>query len=204
MGHFIRAFVCLMGVCICSPLFLPNTCSAQIAPLYKLRTAGDFLDVCGRGDQELSKEQLATVKNAPPSQAMEKLREAGADRLTEVVMCAAFVSGLEQGWKAGHEHGVIAAQFPAGWPEDEQKALSGLPLKQLEATNAAMSVDVPCIPSYVTVGQEKDIVVRFIQNQEKQGNVLITDAPTYRVVYFAFQEAFQCPAKASKPPSVVK
>lgn len=140
-----------LGFCVCLPLFLPSTCSAQIAPLSKLWTAGGFLEVCGRGDQELSKEQLATVKNAPPSQLTEKLKEAMADRTAEFAMCLGFVSGLQQGWKEGHEHGVIAAQFPDGWPTDEKKALAALPVKQLDAAGRAMTVDVPCIPGYVII-----------------------------------------------------
>src|ERR1700687_2700704 len=113
------------------------------------------------------------------------------------------VSGMEQGWKEGHKHGVIAAQFLDGWPKDEQKALAALPVKQLQAASAAMSRDVPCIPGYVTIGQERDIVVNYIREQQKK-NPFITIAKTYHVVWLAFQEAFLCPAQATKPPDAVK
>jgi hypothetical protein len=102
-------------------------------------------------------------------------------------MCLAFISGLEQGWKEGHEHGVTAAQFPGGWPKDEQKALSNLSTKQLEASLAAMKVDVPCIPTYVTLAQERDILVKFIREHS-----LLTVAMTSRVMWLAFQDAFAC------------
>jgi len=185
-------------------IFLPSASFAQVAPISSILTAGGFLDVCGRPDESLSKEQLGAVKSVPPSQSMDKLKAAMTDRMTEVVMCLAFVSGLAQGWKEGHEHGVAAAQFPDGWPEDEKKAFSSLPLKQLQAATAAMSRDVPCIPDYVTVGQQRDILLKYIRDQEKQGNPFITLALTSRVLWLAFQEAFPCPAQATKPPGAVK
>ncbi len=119
-------------------------------------------------------------------------------------MCLAFVSGLEKGWKEGHEHGVVAAQFPEGWPKDEKKALDALPLKQVQAGKAAMAVDVPCVPDYITIGQKRDIVVKYIRDQQKQGNFLIPLALTSRVLWLAFREAFPCPALAAKPPDAVK
>ncbi len=151
-----------------------------------------------------SKERLETLKNVAPSQFMEKLKEAMADRTTEVTMCLAYVAGIEHGWKEGHEHGVVAAEFPEGWPKDEQKSLANLPLKQLQAGQAAMKVDVPCIPDYVTIGQERDIVVKYIRDQEGKGNFLIPVAFTSRVVYLAFQQAFQCPAQPTKPPDAIQ
>lgn len=61
--------------------------------------------------------------------------------------------------------------------------------KELSDATAAMKVDVPCIPDYVTLGQEQDIIVKFIRK-----NMLLTIARTTRVVPVAFQEAFPCPA----------
>ena len=132
------------------------------------------------------------------------MSKAIADRATEVVMCLAFVSGLQQGWKEGHEHGVIAAQFPDGWPNDEKKALSALPLKQLQAGQAAMTLDVPCIPDYITVGIERDIIAKYIREQEKKGNFVIPAALTSHIVWLAFQEAFPCPAQSTKTPEPAK
>jgi hypothetical protein len=185
-------------------ILLSNACFAQVAPLSSIWNAGGFLDVCGRADESLSKDQLDTVKSAPPSQSMDKIKAAMTDRMTEVAMCLAFVSGLEQGWKEGHEHGVMAAQFPEGWPNDEQKALATLTTKQLQASHAAMTVDIPCIPDYVTIGQKRDIVVNYIREQEKKGNFLITSALASRVVWLAFQEAFRCPAQPTKLPDAAK
>lgn len=181
---------------------LSNAGLAQVASISSIWTAGGFLDVCGRADDSLSKEQAEAVKIAPPAQFMDKLKEEMDHRLAEVAMCLAFVSGLELGWKEGHEHGVTAAQFPEWWPKDEKKALSTLPLKQLEAAQAAMTVDVPCIPDYVTIGQKRDIVVKYIREQEKQGNFLIPLALTSHVAWLAFQQAFYCPAQGAKPPAV--
>lgn len=180
-------------------VLLPNAGFAQVAPISTIWTAGGFLEVCGLADTALSKAQLDTAKNAPPSQVMEKLEQVTTDRTTEVIMCLSFVSGLELGWKEGHEHGVAAAQFPDGWPKDESKALAALPLKQLQAAQAAMTVDVPCIPDYVTLGQKRDIIVKYIQEQEKQGNFAIPMAFTWRVAWLAFQQAFYCPTKETKP-----
>jgi hypothetical protein len=68
-----------------------------------------------------------------------------------------------------------------------------------------MSIDVPCVPDYVTVGQERDIVVKYIRDQEKQGNPFIRMALMSRIVWLAFQSAFLCPAQPTKqPPDAVK
>lgn len=168
-------------------LFLSSICFSQVAPISKLQTAGGFLEVCGRADTALSKDQLETAKAAPPSQAMDALKKAMDDSLVETAMCLGYVAGLVEGWKEGHEHGVTAAQFPDGWPKDEKKALSALPLKQLQAATAAMTVDVPCIPEYVTIALERDILVKFIRD-----NPLIGIAMTNRVMWLAFQQAFPC------------
>ena len=106
-------------------------------------------------------------------------------------MCIGYVTGLIEGWKEGHEHGVTAAQFPDGWPQDEEKAVKALPLKQLQAANAAMKVDVPCVPDYVNVGQERDILVKYIRERQTK-NPLISVALTRHVIWLAFQQAFPC------------
>jgi hypothetical protein len=189
---------------IATLILLSSACFAQVAPLSSIWTAGGFLDVCGRPDEALSKEQLDAVKSVPPSQSMDKLKEVTADRIAEIRMCFAYLSGLSQGWKAGHEHGVAAAQFPEGWPKDEEKAVKSLPPKQLQAALTAMSSDVPCIPDYVTIGQHRDIVVKYIRDQEKQGNPFMGVALSSRIVYLAFQAAFPCAAQPPKPPDAVK
>src|SRR5712664_1944931 len=107
-----------LSICL---MFLSGVCCAQVSPLSRLWTADGFLEVCGRPDTAPSKEQVNTMGTVPPSQVFDTLKQIGADRIAEVAMCLAFVSGLEQGWKEGHEHGVVAAQFPEGWQKDEQK-----------------------------------------------------------------------------------
>jgi hypothetical protein len=169
----------------------PALCAAQIAPISKLQTASGFLEVCGQPDTQASKDQIDTVKKAPPSQAIDAVKKAMDDRLAEETMCFGYVVGLVEGWKEGHEHGVAAAQFPDGWPEDEKKALAALPLKQLKAASAAMNVDVPCIPDYVNIGQERDVLVKYIREQQKT-NPFLGIVMTHRIIYLAFQEAFPC------------
>src|SRR5581483_8575499 len=179
------------GMLIVWTLFFSTVCFAQIAPVSKLLTADGFLDVCGSGDTQLSKEQMETAKRVPPSEMMDALKKAMDDRLAEEAMCIAYVAGLVEGWKEGHEHGVLAAQFPSAWPQDEKRALSTLPLKQLQAATAAMKTDVPCFPDYVNIGQEKDLLLKYIREQEKT-NPFIGVAMTHRVMWLAFQQAFPC------------
>jgi hypothetical protein len=167
---------------------------AQIAPVSKLLTAGGFLEVCGREATQLSKEQAQELKSSPPSNSNEAFNKALADRTAEEAMCLGYVVGVKKGWREGHEHGVVAAQFPDGWPKDEQKALSALPLKQLQAARAAMKIDVPCIPDYVTVGQMRDILVKFIRE-----NPLLGVAMTSRVMWLAYQQAFPCTLEPKYP-----
>ncbi len=184
-------------------IFLSNACFGQVASISKLSTAGGFLEVCGRPD-ESPKEQLDSVKSTPPSQSLDKIKAAMTDRMTEVAMCLAFVSGLEQGWKEGHEHGVVATQFPEGWPKDEKKALAALPFKQLQAGQAAMTIDVPCIPDYVTIGQERDIIVKYMRESEKKGNFFLSLDLTSHMMWLAFQDAFPCPVQPAKPSDTIK
>lgn len=153
-----RTRVLLLAVCTAS---CSTMCFAQVAPVSKLQTTNGFLEVCGRTDLQLSKEQVETMrKNAQAGQPMDAFKQAMNDSLTEQAMCLGYVAGLIQGWKEGHEHGVTAAQFPDGWPQDEEKAIKALPLRQLDSASAAMKVDVPCIPDYVTIGQERDIILK--------------------------------------------
>jgi hypothetical protein len=122
-------------------MLLSSVTVAQIAPVPKIQTAGGFLDVCGSSETQMSAAQLEAVKKALPSEMPEALYRQMDNRMAEVTMCFGYLGGLIEGWKEGHEHGVIAAQFPDAWPTDEQKALAGLPLKQLQAVNAAMNTD---------------------------------------------------------------
>jgi hypothetical protein len=171
-------------------VLLSSVCFAQVPPVSKLLTAGGFLDVCGLSEMQLSKEQVATMKSNA-SQGMAAFNKAMDDRLAQEAMCIGYVAGLTDGWQEGHEHGVVAAQFPDGWPQDEEKAFSALPTKTLQAANSAMKVDVPCIPDYVTIGQERDIIVKYIQEQQKT-NPLIGLAMTRHVMSLAFRQSFPC------------
>jgi hypothetical protein len=181
-------------------ILLSGGCFAQVAGVDQVVLAGGFLDVCGHAGQ-FSKAQGETVKNTPPSQLTDTLNKVMADHAADNSLCLGYVAGLIEGWKEDHEHGVAAAQFPDGWPKDEKKALATLPLKQLQAATAAMSVDVPCIPDYVTIGQERDIIVKYMRNSEKQGNFFLAADLTSHMMWLAFEEAFPCPAK---PPDTAK
>ena len=123
---------------------------------------------------------------------MNSITKAMGDRMAENVMCLAYLRGLADGWKEGHEHGVAAAQFSDGWPKDEKKAWESLTTKQLEAAKAAFSRDVPCEPDYVTAGQERDIVLKFMRDYERKTSGLIRISLTSRMAYLAFQEKFTC------------
>lgn len=185
-------------------ILLSSACFAQVAGVDQVLLAGGFLDVCGHAAGQFSKAQGETVKNAPPSQLMDTLNKVMADSVADNSLCLGYVAGLIEGWKEGHEHGVVAAQFPDGWPKDEKKALAALPPKQLSAGVAAMSVDVPCIPDYVTIGQERDIIVKYMRNSEKQGNFFLSMDLTSHMMWLAFQEAFPCPVQPAKPTDAVK
>lgn len=164
---------------------------AQIAPVSSIQTAGGFLEVCGSPDTQMSVAQAEALKKALPAEMPSALSKQMDNRMAEVMMCFGYLAGLTEGWKEGHEHGVVAAQFPKGWPSDEKKALAHLPLRQLETVQAAMNVDVPCIPESITIGEERGIVVKFIRN-----NMSLTTALTRRVVWLAFREAFPCSAQS--------
>jgi hypothetical protein len=163
---------------------------AQIAPVSRIQTASGFLEVCGSPDTQMSAAQAAALKKASPSEMASAMSKQMDNRMAEVMMCFGYLAGLTEGWKEGHEHGVVAAQFPKGWPNDVKKGLAHLPLKQVETVQAAMTVDVPCIPDSTTIGEERDVVVKFIRK-----DMSLTTALTSRVVPLAFREAFPCSAQ---------
>jgi hypothetical protein len=111
-------------------ILLSSVCFAQVASVDQIVLAGGFLDICGHPAGQFSKAQGETVKNAPPSQLMNTLNKVMLDTVADNSLCLGYVAGLIEGWKEGHEHGVVVAQFPDGWPKDEKKALATLPLKQ--------------------------------------------------------------------------
>lgn len=133
-------------------------CFAQTARVPDIQDAGGFLDVCGLKDTQVSKKSVEAVKKAPPGEVIDTIKKAMADSVADHALCLAYLTGLVEGWKEGHEHGVMAAYFPAGAPLPEAlpAALKSLPDKDLEAANAAMKNDVPCLPDHITFGELND------------------------------------------------
>jgi hypothetical protein len=176
-------------------LVLSGSCYAQTITPSDIMTAGGFLENCGTADNGLSTKSMNTLKGAPPNQVMDEFKKALADNAADYGMCLGYLAGLHQGWREGHEHGVVAAHLPDGIPGDLSAPLKTMPLDELRAANLQMKSGVPCLPDHTSLGEVKDVVIKYIREQNKT-NPLVTLMPTARVVPRALQAAFPCPVSA--------
>ncbi len=73
-------------------------------------TVGGFLEVCGIGDSQASKFTMERLKHDPDFK-MEKVFE---EKIREQSLCLGYSVGLSEGWKEGHNDGVLTAHLPDG------------------------------------------------------------------------------------------
>jgi hypothetical protein len=182
-----KTLVCFALLSVC--------CSAQSANPSDLQTVGGFLDFCGLKDGQISKRSLEKTKAAPPEKVVEAIQQSMRDSVADKALCLGYLNGLVEGWKEGHEHGVLAARFPAGVPKPEEmdKALKTLSAEQLKADVAGMSNDVPCLPEHLTFGDLNDAVVKGLHERADKSpfaRIFLTS----RTVPQVLQDAFPCPA----------
>src|SRR6478672_2922258 len=124
------------------PLFamLVSCCFAQDIEFSRpsdIKLASGFLKVCGRESNKPSEHNLEAMKNTSPSKFSETFQRVLDAGLADLGMCLAYVEGLAEGWQEGHEHGVVAMQFPGNFPHDLQVALKAVPEKQLNDASLA-------------------------------------------------------------------
>ena len=188
-----------------SPLLLPLVycvCGyAQTAipshTVSNIQNVNGYLDICGVKEGAFSKDVGEALNRVPSSQIMESLQKAMDGSLADKNMCFAYLTGIAEGFKDGHEHGVVAAQFPEGFPKDEPAALKTLPLKQLNAASGAMKSDVHCLPEHISFGELNNTVVKYTRDAINK-NGLMSLVPTYRMVQFALRDSYPCTADTSK------
>jgi len=188
----------------CAPLLLSTSCFAQTASPSDLTSAGGFLDVCGRPPGEVSKKSLDAVAKAPTSEKWDAMKKSWADATADHALCLAYLTGLYEGWEEGNAHGVFAALCPedlaaisAGVPRD----LKSVSDQQLQAQVTAMKTDVPCTPKHITIGEVKDVVVKYIRGRVGNSGFARL-ASTSALVPLALRDAFPCPAEQpTKQPS---
>jgi len=113
----------MKALAACLFIGLSTCCYAQTTPVSKIRFVAGFLEVCDVKDNQLSKTRTEVLKNTTGN-VMDALKKAMDDQLAEVSLCFDYLSGLADGWQEGHEHGVIAAHFPAAYPSDLKKSLA--------------------------------------------------------------------------------
>lgn len=194
----------MVGLCWALVL-LPFCCFAQTGTLFspvrpqKLQTVGGFLEVCGREPSQTSKERMEAVAKVPPGEYIDALEKVMAAGFADQTVCLAYLTGVYDGWEEGHEHGVLAAKFPAGVPRDLSTALKSLSLEEVRTTLAAFKNDVPCTPNDMTFGQLQEVVVKYLR-REVEKKPLFTLLLTSRMFLGALREAFPCPvAKPATP-----
>ena len=196
----------MVGLCWALVL-LPFCCFAQtasspIAPVspQKLQSIGGFLEVCGREWTKVSKVRMEAMRKAPLGEVSDTFEKVLAAGIADQFVCSGYLTGLYEGWKEGHEHGVLAAKFPAGVPRDLSTALKSLSDEELESTLAAFDNDVPCIPDHITSGELREVVVKYLR-REVEGKILFFEILlTSRMFPEALREAYPCPvAKPATP-----
>jgi Ssp1 endopeptidase immunity protein Rap1a len=165
-------------------------CVAQAATPSAIEDARGFLDVCGLKDQ-LSKENMAELT----------IEKALAAKLADTNLCYGYLMGLIDGWKEGHEHGVVAAHFTAGFPEDEFAAFKAMPAKERQDMSEAFKTDVPCLPDKITIGELRDIVVKWIRDSK---DPFLSELRTSRAVELALRAAFPCTSSKAASPALQK
>ena len=186
-------------------LMLSACCFAQTAKSSEIGTIGGFLDVCGHEVTQLSKEQMDAMAKAPTGEFLHTIDKAMGANVADHAVCFAYLKGLIDGWEEGHEHGVLAMQFPAGIPDKEHLAvaLKSMTAKDLQAAHAAMNADTLCLPDQVTNGEVMDAVLRYARGYTRD-NVLLRLIPTSRVFADALRQSFPCPASDPRRPSQQK
>jgi hypothetical protein len=186
---------------------LAATAHAQIAKPSDLLTVGGFLDVCGAAKGQFSEKSEDAINKASPSEVNEAIKNAFNEKMANDGLCMGFLNGLREGWREGHEHGVIAAHFRIGVPLDLTAGLKALPSKELEAINKEMKNDIPCTPEHMTFGDLKEAVVRYFRAQLEKNPSLRT-VRTSHLFPAAVRDAFPCqpqdtpPAGAKRQPKI--
>lgn len=173
-----------------------KTAETSTTTVSDIQRAGGFLDVCGLKASQSPKKSMDAVLKAPTGEVIDAIHKAMDEKVAEISLCIGYLTGLKEGWKEGHEHGVMAAHFPGGVPRGlaEAEAWKSMPTEELRAMGAEMKNDVPCLPEHLTVGQLNDAVIQYIRRQ----NPIMLIVPTARMVPAAMQDAFPCPAEGTK------
>lgn len=179
---------------VCILMSLSTCCLGQPAKPSDLQTVRGFLEVCSTDGTGIALKRTDAIVNGPTGEVTNRIKKAMDDTLADYALCLAYVNGLFEGWKEGHEHGVLAAHFPAGVPHDLSEAFKALPTEELKAVGAALSNGVPCTPENMTFGELKKILVDYLEAQVKK-NPLLNLTLTSRFLAKSLHDKFPCPAK---------
>jgi hypothetical protein len=159
------------------------------AALSDIRSLGGFLSVCGLPDSQASKFTMDRVKHDPGFDVY----KVGEEKIREQALCVAYSVGLYDGWKEGHDDGVLTTHMPDGivpFP-DLQPALKSLSTKELATLGVQMHSDLPCDSDNQTAGDVRDALVKYARNISNSnpfsGTILMS-----RLVHPAMLSAFPC------------
>lgn len=192
MGHNRRIVRRMVGflfiLIICS-----TVCSGQSAKPSDLQSVGGFLDFCDLRDGQTSKKTAEAMGNLPPGDVIEAIKKVQADALANLSLCLGYVNGLYEGWKEGHDHGVMATHLHSAVPLDWRPALKSMSAKELDILDAEIKTDVPCVPDRATFGDLRGVVAKYLREEVKK-NSLSTLALTSHLFPYALRAAFPCPA----------
>jgi hypothetical protein len=166
-----------------------------------LKLTNNFLKVCGRaseGNLKPSEHNFEAVKSVPPAKFEVAFQRALDASAAEFGLCIAYLEGIEEGWQEGHEHGVVAMQFPGNYPRDLKAALNTVSQQQLKDASLAMNTDVPCEPENLTSGDRLRKVLDYMRSHQ----LLLVLTLSSRVIPLALRESYPCagtgPQKASQ------
>jgi len=157
-----------------------------------LKLASEFLKVCGRASESSkpSENNFQVMKNGPPEKFQETFQRVLDAKVAELGICIAYLEGIAEGWQEGHEHGVVAMEFPGNYPLDLNAALKTVSERQLKDASLAMNTDVPCEPQHLTSGERLRTVLDYMRNHQ----LLLILSLSSRVIPLALRESYPCAA----------
>jgi hypothetical protein len=170
-------------------LVLSGCCFAQTANVSDIQGAGDFVRICGHEPTQLSPKSVDTVSKAPNSSVMDTINKAMRD--ADHLLCLGYLAGMVEGWREGHERGVLITHFPTGIPSDLTAALKSLSDREFKEVGRELESDVPCLEEHITMGEMLDTMIKHIR-AEFDKNPLMKMVPTSRIVSFVLPKAFPC------------
>ena len=160
------ACLLLLSVAVCSPAGesqQPNT--SRPNDVTDIQEAGGFLRVCGSDNPSLA----------------------------DSIICLTYMTGVIDGWREGHDQGVMTAAFPNGVPRDLSGALKSMSQADLARTRKQLNNGALCIPEHMSIGGVERVVLDYFRAKK------VVFGKSSRLIAWALADSFPCPSAGDPP-----